>query len=95
MARLAAATAAGDLAWEAVADVEADERSFTCRDGGRTITISRRGRRYRLAVGGPGESADEKIAEKVEEEQDGLLKRSRRLKPLFGVVARRTRVLER
>jgi tetratricopeptide (TPR) repeat protein len=83
LARLAAATAAGSLAWEA-ADAPDEDRAFTCSEGGRTINISRRGRRYRLVVG-----------DEAQEEQDGLLKRSRRLKPLYGVVARRTRVLER
>ena len=93
VARLAAATAAGGLAW-ASADVADEDRSFTCSEGARTITISRRGRRYRLEIRSTGGKAADESA-KIEEEQDGLLKRSRRLKPLFGVVARRTRVLER
>ncbi|MBI5478012.1 MAG: tetratricopeptide repeat protein [Deltaproteobacteria bacterium] len=99
VARLAAATAAGGVAWEPDDDAAADERSFTCSEGGRTITIGRRGRRYRLVVRHPGEQPGAEVPEgvptEVEEEQDGLLKRSRRLKPLYGVVARRTRVLER
>jgi len=87
-ARLLAGTLSGAIEWKGAAAAGAADRAFSCRERGRDVTISRHGRRYRLVVRGA-------TGETTEEEQDGLLRRSRKLKPLFGVVSRRTRVLER